>query len=134
MPFYAWRDVARDLEPNPSLPAGMSRQSIVGQGGMLCMHEAFPNLKCAPHRHEAEQFSIVLKGRMRFTIDSEERVLGPGEVAHIPGNVPHAIESLEEYVQVLDVFVPLRPDILARLKAMGPLPHPPLPDTGERAG
>ncbi len=119
MPFYAWRDVARDLEPNPSLPAGMSRQSIVGQGGMLCMHEAFPNLKCAPHRHEAEQFSIVLKGRMRFTIDSEDRVLGPGEVAHIPGNVPHAIESLDEYVQVLDVFVPLRPDILARLQAMG---------------
>ena len=96
----------------------MSRQSIVGDGGMLCMHEAFPNLKCAPHQHEAEQFSIVLKGRMRFVIGSENRVLGPGEVAHIPSNLPHSIESLEEYVQVLDVFVPLRPDILARLRAM----------------
>jgi mannose-6-phosphate isomerase-like protein (cupin superfamily) len=118
MPFYSWRDVVRDLEPNPSLPAGMSRQSIVGDGGMLCMHEAFPNLKCAPHQHEAEQFSIVLTGRMRFVIDGEARVLGPGEVARIPGGVPHSIESLEEYVQVLDVFVPLRPDILARLQAM----------------
>ena len=122
MPFYTWGNVARDLESNPSLPAGMSRQSIVGKGGMLCMHEAFPNLKCAPHQHEAEQFSLVLKGRMRFTIDTEDRVLGPGEVAHIPGNVPHAIESLDEYVQVLDVFVPLRPDILARLQAMGEHP------------
>jgi len=118
MPYYSWRDVVRDLEPNPSLPAGMSRQSIVGDGGMLCMHEAFPNLKCAPHQHEAEQFSIVLKGRMRFVIGSEDRVLGPGEVAHIPGNIPHSIESLEEYVQVLDVFVPRRPDIVARLQAM----------------
>jgi len=118
MSFYSWRDVVRDLEPNPSLPAGMSRQSIVGEGGMLCMHEAFPNLKCSPHQHEAEQFSIVLKGRMRFVIGAEERVLGPGEVAYIPSNVPHSIESLEEYVQVLDVFAPLRPDILARLREM----------------
>jgi mannose-6-phosphate isomerase-like protein (cupin superfamily) len=118
MPYYSWREVVRDLEPNPSLPAGMSRQSIVGDGGMLCMHEAFPNLKCAPHQHEAEQFSIVLKGRMRFVIGSDDSVLGPGEVAHIPSNISHSIESLEEYVQVLDVFVPLRPDILARLHAM----------------
>jgi unsaturated pyranuronate lyase len=116
MAFHSWRSTARDLESNPSLPAGMSRQSIVGERAMLCMHEAFPNLKCAPHQHEAEQFSIVLKGRMRFVIGAEEQVLGPGEVAHIPGGVPHAIESLEEYVQVLDVFAPLRPDILARLQ------------------
>ena len=116
MAFHSWRSVVRDLEPNPSLPAGMSRQSIVGEGAMLCMHEAFPNLTCAPHQHEAEQFSIVLKGRMRFVIGAEEQVLGPGEIAHSPGGVPHAIESLEEYVQVLDVFAPLRPDILARLQ------------------
>jgi quercetin dioxygenase-like cupin family protein len=118
VPYYAWREVARDLAPNPSLPAGMSRQSILGERAMLCLHEAFPNLKCAPHQHEAEQFSLVLKGRMRFVIGGEERVLGPGEVAHIPSRVPHSIESLEEYVQVLDVFAPLRPDILARLQAM----------------
>lgn len=118
MSFHSWRDVVRDLQPNPSLPAGMSRQSIVGDRAMLCMHEAFPNLKCSPHQHEAEQFSIVLKGRMRFTIGTEARVLGPGEVAHIPGGVPHSIESLGEYVQVLDVFAPLRPDILARLREM----------------
>ncbi len=118
MAYYSWHDVVRDLEPNPSLPAGMTRQSIVGDGAMLCMHEAFPNLKCEPHRHEAEQFSIVLKGRMRFVIDAEARVLGPGEVAHIPSHVPHSIESLDEYVQVLDVFVPLRPDILTRLREM----------------
>ncbi|HTU03745.1 MAG TPA: cupin domain-containing protein [Candidatus Sulfotelmatobacter sp.] len=121
MPFHAWRDVLRDLVPNPSLPAGMSRQSIVGERAMLAMHEAFPNLKCAPHRHEAEQFSIVLKGRMRFVVGGEARVLGPGDVAHIPPNVPHSIESLEEYVQVLDVFSPLRPDIVARQKE---LEHP----------
>lgn len=119
MPFYSWRHVARDLEANPSLPAGMCRQSIVGERAMICLHEAFPNLKCSPHQHEAEQFSIMLKGRMRFTIGTEERVLGPGEVAYIPKNVPHSIESLDEYVQVLDVFTPLRPDIIARLSQMG---------------
>ena len=118
MAFYSWKEIVRDITANPSLPAGMSRQSLAGDRMMLCMHEAFPNLRCAPHQHEAEQFSIMLKGRMRFVIGEEARVLGPGEVAHIPSNVPHSIESLEEYVQVLDVFAPLRPDIIARLKEL----------------
>ncbi len=116
MAFHSWSDVARDLEPNPSLPAGMSRRSIVGDRIMLCLHEAFPHLKCSPHQHEAEQVSIVLSGRMRFTVGGEERVLGPGEVAYVPGGVLHSIESLDEYVEVLDVFSPLRSDILARLR------------------
>jgi mannose-6-phosphate isomerase-like protein (cupin superfamily) len=118
--YYSWADIPRDLVPSPSLPAGMSRRTIVGEGAMLCIHEAFPDLKCAPHQHEAEQFSIVLRGRMRFRIGAEERVLGPGEVAHIPGGVPHAIESLGDYVEVLDVFSPLRPDILTRLSEIRP--------------
>jgi quercetin dioxygenase-like cupin family protein len=118
MSFHSWSVIVRDLEPNPSLPAGMSRQSILGENAMLCLHEAFPHLKCAPHQHEAEQFSFLLKGRLRFVIGSEERVLGPGEVAHIPSGVLHSIESLDEYVKVLDVFSPLRPDIIARLKEM----------------
>jgi len=120
MAFYAWRDVLRDLVPNASLPAGMSRRSIVGDGAMLCLHEAFPDLACAPHQHEAEQFSIVLTGRMRFVVGGEARVLGPGEVAHIPRGVPHSIESLGEYVKVLDVFAPRRPDILSRLQELAP--------------
>jgi len=120
MTFYSWNEIVRDLNANPSLPAGMSRRSIVGDRVMLCMHEAFPDLACAPHQHEAEQFSIVLTGRMRFVIGGDARVLGPGEVAHIPGGVPHSIESLGEYVQVLDVFSPCRPDILARLANLAP--------------
>ena len=119
MSIHDWSTIPKDVVPNPSLPAGMSRQSIVGDQSMLCMHEAFPNLKCKPHKHEAEQFSIMLNGRMRFVIGSETYVLGPGEIAHIPGGVEHSIESLDEYVRVLDVFAPLRPDILARLKEMG---------------
>jgi quercetin dioxygenase-like cupin family protein len=120
MPFFAWREIIKDLNPNPTLPAGMSRQSIVGENAMLCMHEAFPNLKCNPHTHPAEQFSIMLKGKLKFVIGGETHVLEPGEVAHIPGGVEHSIESLDEYVLVLDVFAPHRPDILARLKEIVP--------------
>ncbi len=118
MPFYSWSDAPRDLIPNSTLPAGMSRQSISGENAMLCLHEAFPNLKCEPHQHPAEQFSLVLKGRMRFTIGEDARILGVGELAHIPGNVAHSIESLDEYVLVLDVFAPKRSDILTRLEEL----------------
>jgi hypothetical protein len=116
MPVYSWLNAPRDLIPNSTLPAGMSRRSILGENVMLCLHEAFPNLKCNPYQHPSEQFSVVLKGRVRFIIGDEERVLGPGELAHIPGNVPHSIESLDEYVLVLDVFAPKRSDILTRLE------------------
>jgi mannose-6-phosphate isomerase-like protein (cupin superfamily) len=125
MPFHSWSEVARDLTPNPCLPAGMSRRTIRGCGAMLCIHEAFPGLKCAPHHHAAEQFSIVLKGRMRFVVGTEQQVLGPGQVAHIPSGLPHSIESLDEYVEVLDVFTPLRPDILARLNEIDARSSPP---------
>lgn len=119
MPFYSWREIPKDLVPGPTLPAGMSRQAIVGENAMACLHEAFPNLKCEPHTHAAEQFAIMIKGQMRFVIGGEDRVIGPGEVAHIPSGVEHSIESLDEYVLVLDIFSPKRPDILERLAEMG---------------
>jgi len=80
MAFYSWNEIVKD-SMRTIASAGMSRQSIVGIGDALHAR-GFPNLKCAPHQHEAEQFSIVLKGRMRFVIGEETRVLGLGGGAH----------------------------------------------------
>ena len=48
-------------------------------------------------------------------IGDEESVLSPGEIGYVPPNVEHSIESLDEYVLVLDIFSPPRPDISQRL-------------------
>lgn len=48
------------------------------------------------HSHPHEQVVIMLKGRMRVTLDGESTVIGPGQAAHFPPNVPHATEVLED--------------------------------------
>lgn len=50
-----------------------------------------------------------------MVIGGETRVVAPGEFAYVPPNVEHGIESLDEYVLVLDIFSPARPDIVGRL-------------------
>jgi quercetin dioxygenase-like cupin family protein len=48
------------------------------------------------HAHPHEQISIILSGRSRVTLDGEVFVVGPGEAVHIPPNVPHQIDILED--------------------------------------
>ena len=79
-PFFNWMDIVKDLEPGPTLPAGMSRRGIVLGDVMLALHEAVPRLKGTPHRHPSAQITYMLKGKMRFSVDGEERVLSPGRV------------------------------------------------------
>jgi mannose-6-phosphate isomerase-like protein (cupin superfamily) len=117
-PFHNWIDIVKDFEPGPTLPAGMSRRGIVLGEVMLALHEAVPSLKGTPHRHPSAQITYMLKGRMRLSIDGEERVLSPGEFGHVPPNALHGIESLDEDVLALDIFSPPRADILKRLKEL----------------
>ena len=66
------------------------------------------------HRHANEQFAYVLEGALLFRIgedQSEEVVVRAGEVLHIPSNVPHSAEALEDTLD-LDVFIPPREDWL----------------------
>jgi quercetin dioxygenase-like cupin family protein len=63
------------------------------------------------HHHENEQISSVLAGALRFELESKEIVVHPGEVLHIPSNVPHRVVALEDSL-ALDVFSPVRVDWL----------------------
>lgn len=115
MAFYRWTDLFKDVEPGPTLPAGMSRRAVILGDSMLALHEAFPDLQCKPHTHPSSQVSYVLQGKLRMRIGGDEHVLLPGEFAFVPPGVEHSIESLDEYVLVLDVFQPVRTDIAQRL-------------------
>lgn len=64
------------------------------------------------HQHPHEQTSTILEGRFKFTVGGETRELGPGEVAVIPGNVPHSGEALTD-CRIMDVFAPVRQDYRA---------------------
>ena len=117
-PFFNWMEILKDFEPGATLPAGMSRRGVTLGDVMLALHEALPNLKATPHRHPSAQITYMLNGKMRLSIDGEERVLSPGEFAYVPPDTLHGIESLDEYVLALDIFSPPRADIMGRLKEL----------------
>ena len=118
MPFYRWKDIVKDVQPGETLPAGMSRRGIIVGDTMVCLHEAFPDLKCKPHSHPSTQLVLMVRGRMRLRIGEDERIITPGEFAYVPANVEHSIESLEDFVQEIDIFYPIRQDIDKRLKEL----------------
>ena len=63
------------------------------------------------HSHENEQVSNVIEGQLRFEIAGREQIVGAGELVHIPSNVPHLAEAMEDTV-CLDIFNPIREDWL----------------------
>ena len=61
------------------------------------------------HAHHNEQVTTLERGRVRFILAGTEIMLNAGESLHIPANVPHSAEVLEDAV-ALDLFSPPRED------------------------
>ena len=56
--------------------------------------------------------TIVEKGRTRFLVGDEEKIVGAGEVIHIPENTWHGATMLDEEVILIDIFSPIREDFV----------------------
>lgn len=104
--IHAWDDLPVD---HPT--AKIDRRRVVGRQAMIAhvlLHRGF---RVESHRHEQEQFAVVVSGRVRFglgepgTDDYSEHVVEGGSVLHLPSNLPHSAEALEDSL-VLDVFSP----------------------------
>lgn len=49
-----------------------------------------------PHFHpNEEQFMLMLDGKVRMVLGDETRVIGPGDLVHIPRNTMHGIKVIE---------------------------------------
>ena len=59
---------------------------------------------------------LIETGRMKFTIEGQEILMGPGDVLHIPRNVPHSAEVLEDMTGI-DLFSPPREDWINKTDA-----------------
>jgi quercetin dioxygenase-like cupin family protein len=100
--------------PKERVNAVLDRRLVTGEHMMLAHVYLKKGCIVPRHRHENEQISYVLDGALRFWIgedESEEIVVRAGEVLHLPSNVWHKAEALEETVDV-DVFSPPREDWL----------------------
>src|SRR3954468_2983132 len=70
----------------------MSNAEIVGARDILLVRATFPPGKAHRfHVHPGrEEIIYVLEGSAEQWVGREKRILGPGEMAHIPKNTPHA--------------------------------------------
>lgn len=106
---YRWDDL-----PTEALSPLLSRKLVTGERMMLAHVYLKKGCIVPLHQHENEQISYVLEGALRFWIggeDGEEIIVRAGEVLHLPANVPHKAEALEDTLDV-DVFSPPRQDWL----------------------
>ncbi len=92
----------------------ISRSLVTGERSMLAHVYLKKGAVVPMHSHDNEQLTYVLSGALRFRIgegDPTEVVVRTGEILHLPGNVPHEAEALEDTVDV-DIFTPPRQDWL----------------------
>jgi quercetin dioxygenase-like cupin family protein len=107
--FHRWSDM-----PKERVTDQISRRLVTGQGMMLAHVYLAKGAIVPKHQHHNEQLTYILEGALRFWIGEhgEETVdVHAGEVLHIPSNVWHKAEALEDTLDV-DVFNPPREDWL----------------------
>ena len=107
--YRRWADI-----PHEKVTDQISRKLITGQQMMLAQVFLAKGAVVPKHQHHNEQFTYILTGGLRFYMgDDGAEVIDvmAGEVLHIPSNVWHNAEALEDTLDV-DIFSPPREDWL----------------------
>jgi len=75
--------------------------------GMQAWKIVIPTSKATPEprAHDGHEWIYVLSGRMRFVLDDQDWVLGPGDVASFDTTVPHWFGSAgDQPAEILSIF------------------------------
>lgn len=87
------------------------------QGSRLDIHVNELRSEAGPgpyHLHtNAENFYLVLGGRVVIRLDGVDHTLAPGDAAFVPPHVQHSVSPLDgELVRVLEIYAPAEPDFI----------------------
>src|SRR3954467_11115109 len=107
--LHRWDEIALE-----KITEMMSQKIITGQREMLAQIYLKRGALIPMHSHDSEQMTYILQGALRFLVGNEEVVVREGEVLHIPANVTHQAEALEDPFE-RGVFRPVRTDWLRDL-------------------
>ena len=106
---YRWEDMPREKVTDM-----LERRLITGDRTMLAQIFLKKGCIVPKHSHENEQITYILEGALKFTLgenQDRELTVSAGEVLHLPSNLPHRADALEDTVNI-DVFTPPRQDWL----------------------
>jgi quercetin dioxygenase-like cupin family protein len=95
-------------------------KAITGDKLQLIWARFEPGGEYETHSHPHEQFSFMVEGKMRLFVGDQEKVVGPGDIWYAPPNVVHGGKLLGDApVLFVDVFTPIREDVLEEMKVRG---------------
>ncbi len=106
---FTWNEMPRERVTNR-----IDRRIVCGEHAMVAHVYLQKGAVVPEHSHHNEQLTYILTGKLRFWVGddfSEVFDVGEGEVLHLPSNVPHKAEAIEETLDV-DIFSPPRQDWL----------------------
>ncbi len=87
MPFY---QIAEMKEKHGRVNPAVAAKSVAGElmkAGVVTKPEGEgPPLHTHPNE---EQFTLVLEGKLHYILGDEEKIVGPGDLIHIPRNTNH---------------------------------------------
>ena len=99
-------------QPSREVAPGVVVQ-LIHAGGMTILRGHYDQgAVVALHSHPHEQLTWVLSGALAVEVDGEITTVRSGEVAHVPGGLPHEATALEE-TEFAEVFNPVREDLRA---------------------
>ena len=104
MPFYrlAGQEKVRK-EASPPAEIQQAKGELMKIGLFTYPRGEIPR----PHYHpNEEQFVYILEGERYFIVGDEERIVGPGDLVHIPRNTRHAAITLNDNSVMLYVKSP----------------------------
>ena len=90
------------------LAPGVRTRTFWGDNLLLSVVDLDPNSDVPNHTHPHEQGGMMLDGELEMGIAGETRLLKPGDVYIIPGNIEHWAKSGGSPARVLDIFSPVR--------------------------
>ena len=96
-----------DLDGFEAAP-GLILRPFWGKGLMASYVTFGPDAEAPMHQHPQEQMSVVISGRLYFTVGHESRWLEAGDIVSIPPNVPHMAVAASDGCVAMDVFSPPR--------------------------
>jgi quercetin dioxygenase-like cupin family protein len=96
----------RDLEEVESRP-GIFRKILTLGNLQIIQYRYGPGSVFEEHSHPEEQMTIILAGSLDFRIGGKEAKMENGDIAHIPGGVPHeAINNGRDDALTWNIYTP----------------------------
>jgi len=115
-PFF----IDLNLVPRLEQVKGLETAILAGMHGekmMMVLNATFPGHVMPEHSHPNEQVGMVYSGKGGLRIGEDERLVKRGAFYRIPADVPHSATCIgDEPFIMLDIFYPVREDIIARLQ------------------